>query len=222
MAVVYLAEDLRQHRTVALKALRPELAAMVGSDRFLREIAIIGELTTRTSCRCSTRAKPGSAVLCHALHRGRDAAGQVAAREAAGDRGRAGDHPGNCRCAVLRTRVRCHPSRHQARRTSCCRAGTHSSPTSGLGGPSAQVVAGITLRDGRGDWNCRLHEPEQGVRRRRCGRTERPIRPGLRPLRDAGRSAAVRGTDCAGGDCEAAGGPGAADSHGAEHGASSP
>src|SRR6476469_11179881 len=45
MAMVYLAEDIRQRRTVALKVLRPELAAMVGPDRFLREIAIVGKLT---------------------------------------------------------------------------------------------------------------------------------------------------------------------------------
>jgi len=38
MATVYLAEDLRHRRTVALKVLLPELAAVVGTDRFLREI----------------------------------------------------------------------------------------------------------------------------------------------------------------------------------------
>jgi len=38
MAVVFLAEDLRHRRRVALKVLRPELAAEIGSGRFLREI----------------------------------------------------------------------------------------------------------------------------------------------------------------------------------------
>ncbi len=38
MAVVYLAEDLKHRRKVALKVLRPELAVDIGSDRFLREI----------------------------------------------------------------------------------------------------------------------------------------------------------------------------------------
>ncbi len=38
MATVYLAEDLRHHRNVALKVLKPELAAVVGSERFLAEI----------------------------------------------------------------------------------------------------------------------------------------------------------------------------------------
>ena len=44
MAVVYLAEDLKHHRQVAIKVLRPELSAIVGSERFLREIEIAATL----------------------------------------------------------------------------------------------------------------------------------------------------------------------------------
>ena len=45
MATVYLAEDLKHRRQVAVKVLRPELAATVGLDRFLREIEIAAKLT---------------------------------------------------------------------------------------------------------------------------------------------------------------------------------
>ena len=45
MATVYLAHDLKHHRKVALKLLRPELAAVIGADRFLREIKIAAGLT---------------------------------------------------------------------------------------------------------------------------------------------------------------------------------
>jgi serine/threonine-protein kinase len=38
MATVYLAKDLRHDRNVALKVLRPELAAVIGAERFLAEI----------------------------------------------------------------------------------------------------------------------------------------------------------------------------------------
>jgi len=38
MATVYLAEDLKHKRKVALKVLKPELAAALGAERFLREI----------------------------------------------------------------------------------------------------------------------------------------------------------------------------------------
>jgi len=45
MALVFLAEDLKHRRWVAVKVLRPELAAAVGPGRFLREIAIVAPLT---------------------------------------------------------------------------------------------------------------------------------------------------------------------------------
>jgi serine/threonine protein kinase len=45
MAIVYLAEDLKHRRSVAVKVLKPELAATLGSDRFLREIEIAARLS---------------------------------------------------------------------------------------------------------------------------------------------------------------------------------
>jgi serine/threonine-protein kinase len=44
MATVYLAEDLKHRRKVAIKVLRPELAAVIGAARFLREIETIAGL----------------------------------------------------------------------------------------------------------------------------------------------------------------------------------
>jgi Tol biopolymer transport system component/tRNA A-37 threonylcarbamoyl transferase component Bud32 len=44
MATVYLAEDLRHDRKVAIKVLKPELAAVIGAERFLREIKTIAGL----------------------------------------------------------------------------------------------------------------------------------------------------------------------------------
>ena len=37
MATVYLAQDVKHERPVAMKVLHPELAASLGPDRFLRE-----------------------------------------------------------------------------------------------------------------------------------------------------------------------------------------
>ncbi len=44
MATVYLAQDLKHDRKVAVKVLRPELAAALGPDRFPREIRILARL----------------------------------------------------------------------------------------------------------------------------------------------------------------------------------
>ncbi len=45
MATVFLAEELKHRRHVAIKVLDPELAAAIGPDRFLREIATLARLT---------------------------------------------------------------------------------------------------------------------------------------------------------------------------------
>jgi tetratricopeptide (TPR) repeat protein len=44
MATVYLAEDVRHRRQVAIKVLHPELGAVLGAERFLREIGIAARL----------------------------------------------------------------------------------------------------------------------------------------------------------------------------------
>jgi len=45
MATVFLADDLKHHRKIAIKVLRPELAAALGPTRFLREIEIAAQLS---------------------------------------------------------------------------------------------------------------------------------------------------------------------------------
>jgi serine/threonine-protein kinase len=44
MATVYLAEDLKHRRRVAVKVLRPELAATLGPERFAKEIEVAARL----------------------------------------------------------------------------------------------------------------------------------------------------------------------------------
>ena len=44
MATVYLAEDLKHSRKVAIKVLHPELSAVIGGDRFLAEIKVTANL----------------------------------------------------------------------------------------------------------------------------------------------------------------------------------
>ena len=44
IATVYLAEDLKHDRKVAVKVLRPESAAVIGAERFLQEIKTTASL----------------------------------------------------------------------------------------------------------------------------------------------------------------------------------
>src|SRR5512147_2663530 len=44
MATVYLAQDLKHHRQVAIKVLKPELAAVLGAERFVQEITTTAQL----------------------------------------------------------------------------------------------------------------------------------------------------------------------------------
>src|SRR5512140_1516929 len=44
MATVYLAEDVRHRRRVAVKVLHPELSAVLGGERFLKEIELTASL----------------------------------------------------------------------------------------------------------------------------------------------------------------------------------
>jgi serine/threonine-protein kinase len=44
MATVLLAQDLKHHRLVAMKVLRPEIANVVGAERFLQEIELLSHL----------------------------------------------------------------------------------------------------------------------------------------------------------------------------------
>src|SRR5687767_14692118 len=44
MATVYVADDVRHHRKVAIKVLKPELAAVLGAERFVQEITTTASL----------------------------------------------------------------------------------------------------------------------------------------------------------------------------------
>ena len=49
MATVYLAEDLKHQRKVAIKVLRPELAAVLGAERFVQEAdRVVGAAMSET------------------------------------------------------------------------------------------------------------------------------------------------------------------------------
>ena len=60
MAVVHLAEERKHHRKVAIKVLKPELAAVLGAERFLAEIRPMAWRRTVEFSSRSSPAAPGS------------------------------------------------------------------------------------------------------------------------------------------------------------------
>ena len=83
MATVYLAEDLKHDRKVAIKVLRPELAAVIGAERFVREITTTAALQhphilplfDSGECR-----RHGSTTSCRSSKARRSATGWIARR----------------------------------------------------------------------------------------------------------------------------------------------
>ena len=79
MATVYLAHDLRHDRPVALKVLRPELAASLGPSASFARSGSAPACSIPTSSPCSTadrragEGRGGPALVHHAVRRGRDA-----------------------------------------------------------------------------------------------------------------------------------------------------
>ena len=63
MAVVYLAQDLKHDRPVAIKVLHPELAAGLGSKRFIREIEISANSANERKPLCKSPNEPVSVNL---------------------------------------------------------------------------------------------------------------------------------------------------------------
>ena len=121
MATVYLADDLRHGRQVAIKVLRPELGALLGPDRFTREIRVAAWLNHPHILPLYDRPGPATAGDAGQLYyvmpyvAGRVAPGEAhrrtAARDRQGDRPRSPGRLG----AGPRARPRPDPSRHQAR-----------------------------------------------------------------------------------------------------------
>ena len=116
MATVYLAEDLKHHRKVAVKVMRPELAATLGADRFLREIEIAAQLSHPHILPVHDSGDVGRrAVLRDAVRRGR-----VAARAARSARARLPVDealrlaPEVAEALALRARAGHRPPGHQA------------------------------------------------------------------------------------------------------------
>ena len=115
MATVYLAHDLRHERKVAIKVLRPELAAVIGAERFVREIRTVAALQhPHILGLIDSGEVQRHRLLRHAVRRGRVAPRPAEPREAAPGRRRGPDRHRSRQRARLCPPARRDPPRHQA------------------------------------------------------------------------------------------------------------
>ncbi len=208
MATVFVAEDLRQRRRVAVKILRPDVALALGSARFLSEIEIASRLTHPHILPVHDSGEDAG-VLYYVMPyvEGESLPGEAQPRRPAAGRGGARDRPRDRRRARLRARPRRRPPRHQARQ---CAA-----PRGPCGRRRLRRRPRHQRRRGRAGHQRRVHRRDAGLHEPRAGRRRHPRRPHrrvrarLRGVRDAHRDAAVSRRDPARGLREASVGPAA-------------
>ncbi len=198
MATVYLAQDLRHDRKVALKLLRPELSAVIGAERFLAEIKLTANLQHPHILPLFDSGEADGFLFYvmpfvegESLRSRLNREKQLPVRRRGPDR-----HRGRLR-ARLRPPPRRRPPRHQAREHPAARrpgAGgrLRHRPRRQQGGRQPDD------RDRHVARHAALHEPRAGDGRARDHRPLRRLRPRRRALRDAHRRPAVHRLDRAG------------------------
>ncbi len=123
MATVYLGDDLKHERKVALKVLKPELAAVVGAERFVAEIKTTANLQHPHILPLHDSGDSDGFLYYvmpyvegESLRQRIDPEKQLAVQDSS-------DHTESCQRARLRVRARRRPPRHQAGQHPVERAG---------------------------------------------------------------------------------------------------
>ncbi len=136
MATVYLAEDIKHERKVALKILRPELAAVLGAERFLSEIKTTANLQHPHILALFDSGNAAGYLYYVMPFIDGETLREARPRETARGRGSGQDRAGRGRRARLRAPERRDPPRHQA--------GQHSAARRQAGGGGRMTETGLS------------------------------------------------------------------------------
>ena len=201
MAVVFLAQDLRHDRKVALKVLRPDLSAAIGADRFLREIKLAAGLTHPHILPVYDSGRAGD-LLFYVMPNmeGRSLRERL-------QRERQLPLPDALTITREVASALDYAHRHQVVHRDIkpenilLHEGSAMVADFGIGKALSARRLAHADRDGRGHPD--LHEPRAGIGGLRRGRPHRSLQPRVRAVRDADRRAAVHRRVGAGGDRQA-------------------
>ncbi len=190
MATVYLAQDIKHNRRVAVKVLRPELAAVIGAERFLSEITTTANLQhPHILPLFDSGEADGFLFYVMPYVEGETVRDRIEPREAAPGGRRGAHHHGGGRRARLRPPPRRDPPRHQAREHPAARRLSAGGRLRHRAGREHRRLPHD--RDRHVPRHAALHEPRAGHGRAGDHRALRCVRPRLRALRDAHRRSAV-------------------------------
>ena len=142
MATVYLAEDLKHDRKVAIKVLHPELVAVIGGERFLTEIKTTASLQHPHILRLiDSGDADGLLYYVMPFVEGEIAPRPARPREAAPRRRRAAARHARWPARSTTPTARASSTATSSPRTSCCRTARPSSPTSASRSPCSRPAA---------------------------------------------------------------------------------
>ena len=192
MATVYLAHDLRHDRPVALKVLRPELAASLGPERFLQEIRIAARLQHPHILPVHDSGEAAGRLWYTMPYVEGESLRQRLAREGQMSLDQAVKIVGQVLSALGYAHA--HGVIHRDIKPENILMEGDEAVVADFGVARAITAAGDSrlTETGLRPRHAHVHEPGAGRRQPRPGRAQRPVRDRLRAVRDARGPAAVR------------------------------